>query len=957
MAYGLRIINDANELLVDSDYINPTFVQKLEFNATPTSTEYDALDMHPGYIRRDYSTATVSIGTGKYIVLWALPDSIVSGQPTKDVWYLFPTSVAENNLQFDCSVFATTAVSTTYTLPTAYIFTVDANGIETMSSTGPALRMYNSATPQKKTFDSNFVQLVPYSISDVFTLPTNNTDTTLYLSTPTNPIYLLPKTAVAFASQRTASGINYTDYAVFDIVFRRRGQYIDSKTMRTVSESEMGSFSPGFVTYFAGTYTNLSVIAADADLYQASGASTGGGTNPTYTLSRSAASVNENVSFTITLTTTNIPNGTLVPYNVTGIQDLDLDLTLGANTTGDFTINNNTGSVTFKVKADTLTEGTETFTLEVTTGSYPTISVTIVDTSLSPVSYSISPQTGTINETNNKSITFTVTTVSVADTTLYWAINGGSADPGTDFVAYNGSFALTGSTGTFTVTAATDAFTEGSETFSVGVRTVSVTGTEVATTGTINITDTSLSPASTYTITPAANNVNEGGTLSISVGGTNITAGTYYWSINLITANYADFVADSGSFSISSNSGSFSVSPSADNITEGAQTFTVSVRSGSTAGPVLITSSSITINDTSLWPVAGTVLNSYCLNSGVSPYTFRQVIANGTGGSTNSDTNNSTSCGYIAAGTLASSTCLSYGVSPYTLRNTYYYGPDASYGTYNVDTNNSATCGWVQTYNETITATPSMVSLSNYLDLEIFNGKPNEAAYIVSTNNGDPQPALGTFTSSAPFYLDSSGYYINTVTGSAISSTPANKRLWVYFPYSAHYRNALVQVVQDAGVAVGSEYCGTGGNATKRYQNYANGSGGTYAQLVDAYSVACGWVAPTATWTVTYSNGGTTGNINVTVNVTLTGPGPSAQTFYFSGYVLQNGAGFNMPSVTVNAGATSGSGFIWSGFTNGTAPYSTITLVATVDTAPYSITNGTTKNNSFLYSSTGVIQA
>ena len=945
MAYGLRIINDANELLIDSDYVNPTFVQKLEFNATATNTEYDAANMHPGYIRRDYSTATVSIGTGKYIVLWTLPNSVVSGQPDKDVWYLFPTSVAENNLQFDCSVFAGTGTtSTTYTLPTAYIFTVDADGLNQMSSTGPALRMYNSAAPQKKTFDSNFTQLVPYSISDNFALPTNNTDTVLYLSTPTNPIYLLPKTAVAFASQRTASGINYTDYAVFDIVFRRRGQYIDSKTMRTVSESEQGNFTPLFVTYFAGTYTNLSVIAADADLYQTSGATTGGGTNPTYTLSRNVASVSEGGSFTITLTTTNIPNGTLVPYNVTGIQDLDL--TAGA-TTGNFTISNNTGSVSFTVKNDTLTEGTETFRLEVTTGTYPYIDVTINDTSIAPISYSISPQTATVNE--GSSLTFTVNTVSVPDgTVLYWSIQGGSSDSGTDFSIPRGSFIINNNTGSFSVSPSADSLTEGSETFSVSVKTVSNTGEEVAYTSTITIGDTSKTPDATYTITPDANNVNEGSTLSISVGGTNIVAGTYYWTINHTTTNSSDFSANSGSFNISNNSGSFSISPSADNTTEGAQTFTVSVRSGSTSGTVLITTSSITVNDTSLYPAEGTLLNSYCLNYGVSPYALRRVYADGSGGSSNSDTDYSTTCGYIAPNTLQSQYCVSYGVAPYTLRRTYYYGPDASYGTYNVDTNNSATCGWVQTYNETASVSPTTVSLSNYTTLSTSGGLANATAYLAVTDNGDSQPS--SFPTA--FTLDGSGNYTNTVTGSAISAIPADKRLWVYFPYSGNVRSARANIVLDYGTAVGGEYC----SGTSRYQNYANGSGGTYASLVDPYSVACGWTPPTATWSVTYSNSGSSGNINVTVNVSLSGTGPT-QTFYFSGYVSQNGAYFNMPSVTVYAGNTSGSGFGWSGFTNGTAPYSTITLVASVDTAPYSITNGSTINRNFSYSSTGVIQA
>jgi hypothetical protein len=938
MAFGLKIINDNNELLIDSDYVNPTFVQKLEFNTTESAgATVGDLYIHPGYIRRYYSTNTVSIGTGSYIVLWALPESIVSGQPTKDVWYMFPTSVAENNLQFDCSVFSRIDNPATYTLPTAYIFTVDANGIEAMSSSGPALRMYNSATPRKKTFDSNFVQLAPYSITPEFTLPVGtNATVESAVSTPANPIYLLPKAAAAFSNPYYATAM--------DIAFRRKGQFVDSKAMETVVEFS-GPFTSINTYFYAGTFSNLSVIVADANLYQASGGGTSGGNNPTYNLSSSANSVNEGGSFTITLTTANLPNGTTVGYNVTGIQQADLT---SGTTTGNFTISNNTASVGFTVAADSLTEGTETFRLQITSGTFIDIYVTIVDTSLSPISYAISPQTGTINETNNKAIIFTVTTVSVADTTLYWAINGGSADPATDFVAYNGSFALTGGTGTFIVTAATDAFTEGSETFSVGVRTGSVSGTEQATTGTINITDTSLSPASTYTITPAANNVNEGSTLSISVGGTNIIAGTYYWSINNISTDAADFSATSGSFSISSNSGSFSISPSADNTTEGAQTFTVTVLSGSTSGTPLITSSSITINDTSLWPVAGTVLNSYCLNSGVSPYTFRQVIANGTGGSTNSDTNNSTSCGYIAAGTLQSSTCLNYGVSPYTLRNTYYYGPDASYGTYNVDTNNSATCGWVQTYNESLSISPSTVSVSNYTTISISGGQPSASVSYATTNYGDPQPP--SFPGSAS--LNGSGNFSNYLTGGSITGgVVGDKTLWVYFPYNSHVRNARVTVVPDAGQAVGGPYC----TGTTRYQDYTDGSGGTYASVVEYYSTTCGWTPPTATWSVSYSNSGTSGNINVSVTVSLSGVSPTQQTFYFSGYVSQNGAGFNVPSVTINAGSISGSGFAWSGFTNGTGSYSTITLIADVDTAPYTITPSS-KSNSFSYSSTGVIQ-
>ena len=103
--------------------------------------------------------------------------------------------------------------------------------------------------------------------------------------------------------------------------------------------------------------------------------------------------------------------------------------------------------------------------------------------------------------------------------------------------------------------------------------------------------------ALSYTLTPAANNINEGSALTINVSGTGIPDGTYYWTID---SNAGDFATSSGSFTITSNSGSFTVTPAADSTTEGAETFTLSIRSGSTSGTILATTSSLTINDTSV---------------------------------------------------------------------------------------------------------------------------------------------------------------------------------------------------------------------------------------------------------------------------------------------------------------------------------------------------------------------
>ena len=108
----------------------------------------------------------------------------------------------------------------------------------------------------------------------------------------------------------------------------------------------------------------------------------------------------------------------------------------------------------------------------------------------------------------------------------------------------------------------------------------------------------------TYTLLPffsgGPESINEGGILNFKVGGTNVPDGTYYWTIE---TNAGDFATTSGTVSVSGNTGpylgNFNVAPTADATTEGAETFTVALRSGSITGPIIVTSAAVTINDTS----------------------------------------------------------------------------------------------------------------------------------------------------------------------------------------------------------------------------------------------------------------------------------------------------------------------------------------------------------------------
>jgi hypothetical protein len=117
----------------------------------------------------------------------------------------------------------------------------------------------------------------------------------------------------------------------------------------------------------------------------------------------------------------------------------------------------------------------------------------------------------------------------------------------------------------------------------------------------LTITDTSITPPTpTYTLAyGGSNTVNEGSSLQFNAGGTNISNGTYYWTIE---TNAGDFATASGSFTITSNSGSFTVTPTEDATTEGTEQFTVALRSVSITGDILATSQAANINDTSLTP-------------------------------------------------------------------------------------------------------------------------------------------------------------------------------------------------------------------------------------------------------------------------------------------------------------------------------------------------------------------
>lgn len=81
---------------------------------------------------------------------------------------------------------------------------------------------------------------------------------------------------------------------------------------------------------------------------------------PTFAVNASALSIDEGKGVTFTLTTTDIFDGTNVPYTITGISAADINEPLQGN----FTVVNNTASINVTTVRDLTTEGTEIMTLE-----------------------------------------------------------------------------------------------------------------------------------------------------------------------------------------------------------------------------------------------------------------------------------------------------------------------------------------------------------------------------------------------------------------------------------------------------------------------------------------------------------------------------------------------------------------------------------------------------------------
>lgn len=119
----------------------------------------------------------------------------------------------------------------------------------------------------------------------------------------------------------------------------------------------------------------------------------GGEPAPTWSVAASSYNVDEGDAITLTITTANVPNGTLVNLGILSESGFDVSSDITTDTpSGQVTINNGTASATYYLSEDYTSEGTEQFRIGIYlpgASSWLKISdyITVNDTSITPVDF------------------------------------------------------------------------------------------------------------------------------------------------------------------------------------------------------------------------------------------------------------------------------------------------------------------------------------------------------------------------------------------------------------------------------------------------------------------------------------------------------------------------------------------------------------------------------------------
>lgn len=905
MAYGLRIINDENELLVDSNYTSPAFIQKVEFEATPYSVEAGTSTLHSGYLKTEYRTPVLSFPNnfpGNMVVMWALPDN-----GSADVWYNFENSTISMQGQLVCYVYAnsmsTQALS--YYLPTAYIFFLT----NIPDTQGYGLRLYNEYGI--KTFDSNNVQLVPYTISDSFSFwddpsGTLHLPSSITLDMPASPIFMLPNYTDLRIWKEPASHLEF----VYEPGFRRQGNALQAYEFQVYYSDEDSAWESNTTVYRSGNRNGLGVIVADTALYGAPNPEMGGGTNPTYLLTSSvspANETNEGTTITVTLNTTLVPNNSVFPYTVTGISAADLT---AGSLTGSFVINSNTASVTFTFKNDESTEGTEIFKLSLDNMTQTVeINIDILDTSKSPPIYQFSTPSP-INEGSTGYNTFSATNAKnkVITFGIIAPLNGTTVDglDGTlDTTTWTVPSDATSSINVY-YTANADGKTEGAEYFRLNAI---VNGLSVATSGDITVNDLSMTAG--YSIS-AANNWTENSTNSVTITATNAPPGTLYLTTSDVVVTPSEL-----SVQVTGTSFSQNVDFVASNV-DANTPVTLHVRTGSANGTIVASKNITVTNTAAVYGFAAAVpinegssaSNVFSFSGAANKAVYFNIIGPSAGYTNGADDVNLVTTVHTISSDSPGTVSVNYNVPADNTTE----GEQGFRITATVDGVVVATTGTIIINDTSLSASYSITvqgapwNEDSFQSTEFTAQNAQGKLLQLSSSNSSlisPDTEL--------FYIDSNNYSAITIwtVGSVTTDTTVTIRLKDYYSQAVlASTSVIIKAVLPYGTAIGSPFCVANGVAPYTLRQVrADGQGGTYNDDTNN-SPTCGYVTPS--WTLTISptsiNETTSNSFTITLTTNQSGSFPYTITgvdTYDIGGASLTGSLSNNGTRTINVSADS----------------------------------------------------
>lgn len=233
--------------------------------------------------------------------------------------------------------------------------------------------------------------------------------------------------------------------------------------------------------------------------------------------------------------------------------------------------------------------------------------------------YALSRSSATVNEGGTVTITLTTTNVTNGTAVPYTITGTGITAGDLGLGSLTGSFTVNANTASLVLNIAADATTEGSETFTLTLNSITP-NTSVS----VTINDTSIPTTPTYTLSRSTAAVTEGSLFTITLTTANVANGTLVpYTITGVLSDDIDGDALTGNFIINSNTNSVVFSVTDDGLTEGVETFTLTLNGISPANFI-----SVAISD----PVDEVV-------DGGSPSTplFESVIEGGLPGTTSFD--------------------------------------------------------------------------------------------------------------------------------------------------------------------------------------------------------------------------------------------------------------------------------------------------------------------------------